>query len=69
MYYERDNTDKMKKRDLKTRKSINYDNYLKIINERDDLLVSITPDQFRIAMEKNDILPRGNRLRPSHVKL
>ncbi len=53
----------------KPRKSINYKEYLKVVNERDDLIVSITPDQFKIVMEKNNILPPGNRLRRSHVKL
>lgn len=52
-----------------TRKSINYDEYLKVVNERDDLVMGLTPDQFKIVMKKNDILPKGDRLRKSHVKL
>ena len=54
---------------LTTRKSINYDEYLKVVNERDDLVVGITPDQFKIVMEKNDMLPQGKYLRRSHVTL
>ena len=66
---------KQKKKDentvqqFNTRKSINYDEYLKVVNERDDLVMGITPDQFKIVMKKNDILPKGVRLRKSHVKL
>jgi len=66
---------KQKKKDANTvqqsntRKSINYDEYLKVVNERDDLVSGITPDQFKIVMKKNDILPKGDRLRKSHVKL
>ena len=69
MYCDRDKKDKLNKRGLKTRKSINYYDYLKVVNERKDLVVGITPDQFKFAMEKNCTLSRGNRLRPSHVKL
>ena len=56
-------------RNIITRKSINYDEYLKVVNERDDLVVSITADQFKIVMEKNETLPVEKRLRRSHVKL
>ncbi len=52
-----------------TRKIINYNEYLKAVNERDDLIVGMIPDQFKTAMEENDMLPREERLRPSHVKL
>ena len=54
---------------LTTRKSINYHEYLKVVNERDDLIVGITPDRFKIIMEKNYMLSQGNCLRRSHVKL
>ena len=54
---------------LTPRKSINYDEYLKITHERDDLVVGISLDKFKIFMKKNDMLPQGNRLRRSHVKL
>jgi len=54
---------------LTTRISITYDEYLKEVNERDDLVLGITADQFKIVVEKNEALPKGNRLRRSHVKL
>ena len=53
----------------KRRKSINYDDYLKLVNERNDLVVCITADQFEIIMEENDTLLRNKRQRPSYVKL
>ncbi len=59
----------MEKGGKNTRKSVNYDSYLELINQRDDLLVGMTFNQLKIAMEKNAMLPRGKRLRPSHVKL
>jgi len=69
MFYERDKKDKLKERDLTTRKSVNYGDYLRLVNKRNDLVVAITRDQFKSAMKKNDLLPREKRLRPSHVKL
>ncbi|MFW9873647.1 MAG: hypothetical protein ACFFG0_11120 [Candidatus Thorarchaeota archaeon] len=53
----------------KTRKSINYNEYLKMINERDDLRGCITVTEFKIIMGKNDALPKEKRLHRSHVKL
>lgn len=53
----------------KGRKSIKYDDYLKVVNERDDLMVGISADQFAIIMEKNETLPQEKCLRRSHVKL
>ncbi len=53
----------------KRRKSINYDDYLRVVNERDDLVPGITADQFDIIMEKNETLPQEKYLRKSHVKL
>ncbi|KKL87629.1 hypothetical protein LCGC14_1932820, partial [marine sediment metagenome] len=41
---------------LTPRKSINYDEYLKITHERDDLVVGISLDKFKIFMKKNDML-------------
>lgn len=38
-------------------------------NVRPDLIIGMTPDQFKIVMEENDMLPREERLRPSRVPL
>jgi len=54
---------------LMARRSINYDDYLEVVNARPDLVIGMTSDQFKIVMEENNMLPLAKRLRPSHVKL
>jgi len=50
-------------------RKILYKNYLELVNARPDLIIGMTPDQFKIVMEENDMLQWEERLRPSRVPL
>ena len=65
--------DSFKKEEIKNsfvgRKSINYNDYLKLVKERDDLTIGMTSQQFYNAIKKNNMLPREERVVPSDIKL